>query len=291
MKPNALKNNLLFLKSVRRRLAVRRIPSADVEAEQIVRHFGRMERLDFFTGDKSLSSSAKKAVERALRIRRSGMPLSYILKKASFYGQDFFVSKHTLIPRPETEILVDEAIKIVDNNRIPKPTILDLGTGSGCIAVCLTIARPHCRMTALDFSKEALKSARKNIQFHGLEKKIKLIKSDFFASLTGSFQGFWDVIVSNPPYIDSGDLLALPREVRAEPRIALDGGPKGLTALSRILTEAPRYLKPAGWLLLEMGAGQDRTLKKLMEGQRIYRQFYFVKDLNGIQRILAAQNG
>ena len=286
---NALKNNLKLLKSVERRLARRRVRSAAVEAEALLRHFGGVNRLDFFIGKKSLDCRAKKAVEGALRIRGSGTPLWYILKKAPFYGHDFFVSKDTLIPRPETELLVEEAIKILDTQTSPRPHVLDIGTGSGCIAVSLTIARPHCKMTALDFSRSALTVARKNIRFKGLEKKIELIQSDLFSSLDGISKGYWDLIVSNPPYIDSKDLRKLPREVRSEPRLALDGGVRGLAVIFRILAQAPAYLRKGGWMILEIGAGQARILKQKIERDGVLKHLRFVKDHAGIDRVLLGQ--
>ena len=194
-----------------------------------------------------------------------------------------------LIPRPETERLVEEALKVVDTHfKGMEPEILDLGTGSGCIAVSLTLERAHCRMTALDASPAALGIARKNIKRHGLSQKIRLVKSRFFGSF-GTKRGLWDMIVSNPPYVPTGAIPKLSKEVRNEPSLALDGGREGLDVLEAILTKAPGFLKPGGYLLMEIGDGQAGKFRKRWRWADEYESFRFEKDLNGIERILIAQ--
>lgn len=260
-----------------------------------------MSRLDFLTGQKILSSRVKKSIRQAMDKRRKGMPLAYVLKQAEFYGHSFFVTRDTLIPRPETELLAEEALKVLRPFR--EPAVLDIGTGCGCLAVGLTIARPDCRMTALDISKNALAVARKNIRRHGLEEKIKLVHSDLFnafhvgAPLVGvqnrgagtSPAPAWDLIVSNPPYVDEVEMPDLPREVLREPRVALDGGKRGLAVIERILGEAPRFLKKGGFLLMEIGAGQARVLEKRISKDLNYAHLRFIKDLAGIDRVLMVE--
>ena len=183
---NFSRENLLILKKVEKKLKNKKIRSASAEAETLLRHFGKMSRLDFFAGEKTLPVRARKSVQKALKERAKGVPLSYLLKTAYFLGLKFYVNKETLIPRPETEILADEALKILDHF-YPlggiNPKILDIGTGTGCLAVSLTIQRPDSRMTALDVSPKTLSVARKNLEFHGLTKKVRLVESDLFAFL------------------------------------------------------------------------------------------------------------
>lgn len=286
----AVRENILFLKKIENELSSHGVSSARAEAEQLIEHFSGVSRAHFFAGEKKIGAAARTRAARAARVRAGGEPLSYIVKQREFYGRAFRVGPGVLIPRPETEILVREALKIIDQHCSVNgifPEILDLGTGSGCIAVSLTSERPGCRMTALDVSARALQIALKNIRLHGLQKKITLRQSDLFGALDRGTS--WDLIVSNPPYVPEEDIPALPAEVRREPRAALDGGPGGLGVIRRILDEAPFHLKPQGWLLLEIGDGQSKILKHSATNGKRYRQFGFVKDLAGIERILVAQ--
>lgn len=256
------------------------------EMEQILCYYGRMDRLQLYTRDRKISPAAQRRIDRAVQKRRLGVPLGYILGLAPFYGRDFLVNPDVLIPRPETERLVEETLKVLHGAlRGKKASVLDLGTGSGCIAASLTLEGPPCRMAALDVSKKALAVARKNFKRLGLGKKIKVVESALFGRYSGK-RALWDVIVSNPPYIPRRDRRSLPREVLKEPALALFGGADGLSVLEALLEAAPRYLKPGGWLLAEIGAGQS---KKLSKWRRRYASLVFEKDLNGIERILVAQ--
>ncbi len=263
------------------------IVSAGVEAETLVRHFAKTDRLDFFTGASVLTTPQKQSVRRALQKRAAGTPLGYVLKEADFLGRPFFVDESVLIPRPETEILAEQAMERIEGRR-EALEILDVGTGSGCLAVSLTLARTDCRMTAVDVSLKALRVARKNIDRYGLNGKIVLATSDLFESFGKEKKGSWDVIVSNPPYIPREELRTLSREVRREPRIALDGGPKGLAVVLRLLREAPYFLKKDGWLLMEIGQGQAKSVQRSAL-KKNYRSIAFVKDLLGIERVFAGQ--
>lgn len=294
---NPSRDNVLFLKKIERRLSASRILPATgrpafgparYEAEALVRYFGRMRRLDLFAGEKRLTRSAKSCIHQVLRARIAGRPLAYLLKETEFFGRRFFVTKDTLIPRPETELLVEEALKVMTAY---SPAILDLGTGSGCIAVTLTLERPGCRMTALELSSRALKIARKNTKYHHLGHAIELVQSDLFRVFGKEKKAFWDVIISNPPYVAEEDFPQLPEEVLAEPRLALDGGRRGLRIIDRILEESPYYLKRGGWLLLEMGEGQSAALKKRIEREKVFKNLRSVKDYNGVDRILVLNKG
>lgn len=286
-----IQQNILFLKTLEKRLSGGDVLSPVVEAEDLISYFGRLNRVDFFTGTKTLTSQQKKKIDQALRVRLKGTPLSHILKERRFLGRDFFISPDTLIPRPETEILVEETLKLIDKHYLSRgtaPEVLDIGTGSGCIAVSLTSERPDCRMTALDISAKALRVARKNIYSHGLQKKIKLVKSDLFSVFRGK-QRRWDIVVSNPPYVPKEELSGLSGEVRKEPRLALDGGMGGTKVIYSLLEEAPVFLKENGWLLLEIGAGQSEILRKKVLGDKNFKNLSFAKDLTGIERVLIVQ--
>ncbi|MBI2095386.1 MAG: peptide chain release factor N(5)-glutamine methyltransferase [Candidatus Omnitrophica bacterium] len=285
------KENIVLLKRIEGALKKRRIRSARHEAETLVRHFGGMDRIDLFTGKKGVSPRSKRRAEAALRARVRGVPLGYVLRRADFYGRPFFVNRHVLVPRPETELLVEQALEILRSgkNAGRHLRILDAGTGSGCVAVSLTIERPDCRITALDISSQALKVAARNIRFYGLEKKIRLVQSDLFGAFGKRQKGYWDAVVSNPPYIPSRAIAGLPPEVRHEPLLALDGGRDGLGAIFSLVDRAPFFIKAGGWLLLEIGAGQAKALAGKLKESGGYRHFRFIKDLRGIERVLIAK--
>ena len=263
------------------------VVSAAAEAELLVRHFSGADRIDFFTGQKVITPRIRKFVETALKVRLKGCPLQYVLKQTEFFGYSFFVNSDTLIPRPETEILVEESLRILKGQKTPK--ILDVGAGTGCIAVSLTIQRPDCRMTALDRSPKALEIARKNINFHGLSKKIKVLKSDLFNAFGANKKDFWDLIVSNPPYVPTEDFPSLSREVLSEPRLALDGGLKGMAVIDRLLKETVYFLKKDGWLLIEIGKGQANLVTKKLSSKKEFGRPRFIKDYTGIERVLVVQ--
>ena len=280
---------MLFLKAAERELKSAGVHSPRAEAESMLCHFGRLDRLELFTGKKELSPAAKRSIEHALAERRRGVPLAYLTGRAPFFGRSFFVSPDVLIPRPETERLVEEALSVLNAHYSGRvPSVLDLGTGSGCIAVSLTLEGPACRMTALDASAKALKVARKNFNLFGLGQKIRLQEGRLFGPFKGQ-KALWDVVVSNPPYIPEEDWGALPDEVKREGRLALDGGKRGLEVIDAILGAAPHFLKPAGWLLLEIGEGQSKKIADKWAPRPDYASLAFEKDLNGIERILIAR--
>ena len=282
----AAKENRALLKKIEDALRRKKIMSPAVEAEILVRHFSKMSRVELFTGQKAVSSFQKKQIIQALQKRLSGIPSAYVTGIAGFYGHDFHVNPSVLIPRPETELLVEETLRVLPAKN---PQILEIGAGSGCVAVSLTIARPDCRMTALEVSPEALKTARKNARFHGVQRRLSLFRSDLFEIFGPKDRSRWDTVVSNPPYVPRRDFRRLQREVKKEPRLALDGGPQGLDLLEAILQKAPAYLKPGGFILLEIGKGQSQALTKIATTLKCYKNLKFVKDYSGIERISIMQ--
>lgn len=191
--------------------------------------------------------------------RRAGEPVAYLIGWREFYGRRFAVDASVLIPRPETELLVDEALRTLAPER---PTeVLDLGTGSGCIAITLALERPRWRLTAAERSAPALALARRNAGALGAE-NVAFVRGDWFAPLADAR---FDLIVSNPPYVADGAPHLDEGDLRFEPRTALRAGPDGLDAIRTIVAEAPRYLRPGGWLLFEHGFDQAPACRALLE--------------------------
>ncbi len=215
-----------------------------------------------------------------------GEPVQYITGLQEFMKLNFFVTKDVLIPRQDTEVLVEEVIKIAKD--IPNPVILDLCTGSGAIAVSLAKYIPNSKIYGIDISEKALEVAKKNAEFNGVKNSIEFRVSDLFNKIRN--QKF-DIIVSNPPYIKKEDIKLLPKDVQKEPKIALDGGTDGLVFYSRIAKSAYKHLRRGGYLCLEIGYNQKLQVKKIIEGQKRYINFYCKKDLCENDRVVITQIG
>ena len=212
----------------------------------------------------------------------SGRPLAHIIGSTEFMGRIFTVSPTVLIPRPETEELVEQAVKRL---KIKQPhNILDLCTGSGCIAITLAFLFHGARVTSVDISPEALKVALKNAQNLNVAKRIDFVQSDLFENV----KGVYDFIISNPPYIPTDVIATLSPEVRKEPKLALDGGKDGLDIISRIAKDAPAFLNPGGTLALEIGCGQAEKVVKFFKG-KYWHDAEIAKDISGIERFVFSQ--
>lgn len=220
-------------------------------------------------------------ISSALKRRAGGEPIQHILGNEEFMGLEFKVSGDVLIPRPETEILVEAVLKNLNPSRI-----LDVGTGSGCIAVSLAKFIPGTQVDALDISHEALEVAKENAETHKV--KINFIQSDLFGSCS-LWPASYDLIVSNPPYVASGDIEGLQAEVRHEPRLALDGGRDGLDFYRRIIPGSLRYLKDGGYLVLEIGFDQKDRIMEIFQPLRDFKIQEVVKDYNNIDRVIVAK--
>jgi release factor glutamine methyltransferase len=227
----------------------------------------------------------------ALKRRISGEPLEYILGTTEFMGLPFKVGPAVLIPRPDTEILVETALRYAAGQvESHKPEargsrILDIGTGSGCIAVSLAKSLPEARITATDISPEALEIARQNARLNAVQDKIDFLNCDLFPPCELQ-PASYDLIISNPPYIKSDVIATLQAEVRHEPRIALDGGASGLEIYRRILRLSPDHLKPQGSLILEIGFDQKEDLVNIIDSLQIFEVKEVIKDYNNINRVL-----
>ena len=217
--------------------------------------------------------------------RAAGEPLQYITGVQGFYGREFRVTPDVLIPRPETELLVEAALEV---NKNESAFICDVGTGSGCIAVTLLCELPGARAVAVDKSAAALEIAKLNGGKQAVADRSEFILSDCFDALDRSKYQF-DLIVSNPPYVSESALAGLQREVRDhEPLVALSPGPDGLSVIRRLLTDAPGYLKPNGHLLMEIGFDQGETVRNLID-ESVWSLLEVRPDLQCIPRIVLLQ--
>jgi release factor glutamine methyltransferase len=238
-----------------------------------------------------IKEEEQEALDAFVQRRVSGEPLQYILGHQEFWSFDVKVDSQVLIPRPETELLVEQALSILGSTPFRKaPLVLELGTGSGAIAISLAREVKEMLIVATDVSEEALELARQNALRAGVEGKIAFVHGDLFNALQSSKEkGPFDVIVSNPPYVPRSDIASLAKEVRNEPRIALDGGEDGLDFHRRIISEAPAYLQAGGWLLLEMGQGQGARISALIREKADFLRPQILSDLSGIERVVKVQ--
>lgn len=210
-------------------------------------------------------------------------PTAYITGTREFWGLDLKVTPAVLIPRPETELIVEEALPLV--RKMAAPLIADIGTGSGCLAVALAHELPAARIIATDLSATALAIAAENAMRHGVEGRIRFVETSY---LDGQDSGF-DLIAANPPYVRNGDKPGLSRDVRHEPDVALFGGDDGLRDVEGVLATAARKLKPGGWLLMEFGLGQEEGVRHLMTARTTLRLDRVRDDLQGIARTAIIQ--
>jgi release factor glutamine methyltransferase len=234
----------------------------------------------------------KEALERIIERRISGEPLQYILGHQEFWSIDFKVDPRVLIPRPETELLVEQSLSILSETSLRKtPSVLEIGTGSGAIAISLANEVRDIFIVATDISREALLLAKENAKSAGILHQIEFVNGD----LLGPFrylrdQEPFDLILSNPPYIDRSEIQRLAREIRDyEPVAALDGGEGGMEFYRRIVSQAPSYLRRGGWLLLEVGEGQGGRVADQLERSGYFIRPQLLPDLSGIRRVVKTQ--
>jgi release factor glutamine methyltransferase len=249
-----------------------------LEAEVLLAHVLDVSRANLLAHPERILTSSQLTTYRTLfHHRAAGYPLPYLTGEVEFYGLDFAVTSEVLIPRPETETLVDLALA-----RRPT-TVVDVGTGSGCIAVALAVRLPQVSVCAIDISPAALVVARSNVERHGVADRVQLIAGDVLSPRPGPA----DLIVSNPPYVSTGDCAALPISVRDhEPRLALDGGPDGLAVVRRLLAQAPAVLAPGGAILVEIGADEGEEARGLARTYFPEAAIRVRPDLAGRDRVL-----
>jgi release factor glutamine methyltransferase len=218
------------------------------------------------------------------RVRRE--PLQYLLGTEEFCGLEFMVGPDVLIPRPETELLVEIAARHCAD--MEAPLLLEVGTGSGCVAVAMAVRLPQAQIYATDLSRVAIRWAALNAAKHGVSRRIRFLVGDLFQPVNQALNGRVSAVVSNPPYIPDGDLDGLQPEVRFEPRMALAGGFDGLGFHRRIIGRASMLLASGGLLALELGQGQALAVRSLLQANSWYDAPRMVQDAGGIERVITA---
>ncbi|HVM60160.1 MAG TPA: HemK/PrmC family methyltransferase [Verrucomicrobiae bacterium] len=305
------------------------VDSPRLTIELLLAHLLKKKRLQLYLEfERELDEKTLAALREMVKRRAAGEPVQYITGEAEFCGLKLMVDKRVLIPRPETELLVetvlermrdegggrraeDEGGRPADDRgpraeaesgkgkrrpqaETPAPPsenlkVVDVGTGSGCIAIALAKKLPDAEITAIDVSPQALEVARGNAALHHVEKNTRFLESDLLDNLDSSFRA--DVIVSNPPYIADGEIVELPKEVRDfEPVKALQAGEDGLKVIRRLVTSTRRLLSPSGFIALEIGAGQRAAVEDIFREQG-YEVVEVVKDLQGHERVIVARPG
>lgn len=268
------------------------IESPTVDAGAIMCHLLNCDKAYLYTYDqKELDKDTLEDYFARIHRRVQGVPVSYITGYSEFMSLKFKVTDHVLIPRPETEVLVEEIIKNIhkwqatwDNSRQDQNIkILDIGTGSGCIGISLAYYIKNAKVTAVDISENALEVARLNAKSHGLCHRVNLVKSNLFSGIEKDCSQY-NIIVSNPPYITKEDLKKVQKEVKYEPTLALFGGLDGLCYYRRIINKAPLFLEEKGILAFEVGYDQAKVVKSLMEVE--FCKVKIIKDIWGVNRVV-----
>jgi len=221
-----------------------------------------------------------------VRRRSAREPVSIITGRREFWGLELEVTTAVLTPRPESELIIEEALALAGHGSGCRWSILDVGTGSGCLALALAVELPLARLAAVDVSAEALAVARRNAERHGLANRVAWLRSDLLAGIRGTF----DLIVSNPPYVPAGAAGALAPEVRDfEPPLALYGGTDGLAVLRKLVSQAATRLTPGGHLVVEFGAGQDTPVCEMVAAHPALAVATIRSDLQGLPRVIVAR--
>ena len=265
------------------------IDSPRATAEILLAHALNARRIDLYLRyDQPLNPDERDRFKALIKRRLRREPVAYIVGHKEFWSMDLEVTRDVLIPRPETECLVERALERLARESNPQPkSILELGTGSGAIILALASENSRHFYLGTDISINAIQVARRNAIRHGLGARVHFIVADWLTAFKVR-PGLFDLIISNPPYVESGILIKLPPEIQAyEPPAALDGAEDGLQCLRRIIQSAALHLKPAGVLLLEMGADQQARLKRIIDECGQYEDLQFYKDYGGYDRIAA----
>lgn len=265
-------------------LEKRGVDSARLNAEHLLAHvLGKRNRLELYLEfERPLGESERAPLRELVRRRGEGVPLQHLLGTVEFLGREFLCDARGLVPRPETERLVELIL-----GRWPGGGgVVDVGTGSGVIALSIAAARLDAEVAAVDISREALSLARENAVRLGLADRVVFHESDLLAGVSGRF----DLLVSNPPYIASGEIPGLQREVLNDPAMALDGGVDGLEIIRRLAAGAAGRLADGGMMALEIGAGQAAAVVAILEGNK-FRDITVERDYHGIERFVFSRNG
>jgi len=249
-------------------LVKKSVESPRLQTELLLAHLLKMPRMKLYLNfDRALSPAEIDSLRELVKRRGQREPLQHIVGSTSFCGYEIAVSRHALIPRPETELLAELGWKFLSTINHQPSTALDFGTGTGCIAIALAAKCPNANITALDVSADALALAKQNALQNQVAERIEFLQGDGFAALSTKTQ--FDLLIGNPPYIASAEIETLDPEVKGfDPLGALDGGADGLDFYRRLATEAKPFLKPDGKIMLEFGDGQADEIKKIFENEK-----------------------
>jgi release factor glutamine methyltransferase len=261
--------------------------SPRLDTEVLLSHALGCKRIELYTRYEEPATEEERArFKELIRKRLEGCPVAYLVGRKEFFSLAFEVGPAVLIPRADTETLVTECLEL--GKPLPQPTVIDVGTGSGAIAVAVARQHKGATVTATDISPEALAVAQRNAVKHELAGRIRFLAGDLFEPVPAEER--FDFILSNPPYIAREDMPSLPVGVRDyEPHLALDGGPGGYAVFDRLIQEAPRFLKPGGWLVVEIGSPQEAPARQRIEAIAGYDLAATVKDGSGHPRVLRAR--
>ena len=258
------------------------IDTPKIKARLLMQYILNKSRQYIIVNDtKILTKEQEQKYIRAIEKLKTGIPLEHITHQKEFMKLNFFVDKNVLIPRPETENVVEEAIKL--GKTIKNPQILDLCTGSGAIAISLAKYLKTSKITAIDISHKAIQIAKKNAIINKVESQITFLESNLFENLP---EQKYDIIISNPPYIKRKIIKTLDKQVQKEPIIALDGGYDGLDFYRKIISQSYEYLKFGGYIILEIGYDQKEDVIDLIKKEEKYNKIYCKKDLYGNDRVI-----
>jgi len=275
---------LEVLKAATEYLAQRKVENPRLNAEHLLAHtLGKAKRIDLYLDfERPLGEKERAPLRDLVKRRAEGIPLQHLLGSVDFLGKIYLSDKRALIPRPETEQLVELVLTLVPD---APQRLLDVGTGSGVVALSLALARPQATLFACDLSEEALALARENAKRLNLP-LVTFASCDMLTGVVGPFHG----IVANLPYIPDGDIAGLSREVQHDPLMALAGGVEGLDLIRRLIVEAVPLLAPSGFLALEIGHDQAEAVRKLLM-ENNYRDIALHPDYQGVQRFVIAKHG
>jgi release factor glutamine methyltransferase len=269
-------------------LAKKGVESPRLDSEVLLAHVLDCRRIDLYGArhGEVAAEEVRRTLRELIKRRVEGCPVAYLVGRKEFFSLTLEVSSAVLIPRPDTELVVVEYLNLA--RQLAQPRVLDVGTGSGNIAVAVAKQHPGAVVTAVDKSAAALEVAARNANRHGVAGRVRFLESDLFDALPPSEP--FDFILSNPPYIASEDLAGLPVGVRDhEPRLALDGGPGGYAVFDLLIARAPAYLVPGGHLLVEIGAPQEKTARERIAAQGALVLGETVRDYSGHPRVLRAR--
>ncbi len=270
-------------------LASRGSESPRLDAEVLLAHVRGCPRIALYTAfDTPVADAERSRFRELVKRRGEGEPVAYLVGSKEFFSLPFAVNKGVLVPRPETEGLVVRTLDLC--KALTAPRIIDVGTGSGAIAVTLAKHLPHAVVVATDISPEALAVARDNAARHGVAERIRFVECDLMAAAEAA--GPWNVIVSNPPYVREDEFESLPRDVRLhEPRTALVSGPTGVEVVARLAAAAAESLAPGGWLLVEIGPAVAAAAEAVLDAQAGLVREPTLPDIAELPRIVQARRG